>query len=175
MKAVEKQLWSAGQVVSLREFFGLSAKTVVMYGFSDHFCKQLESIGKSFSKDKALPDWNKPSQYARKDNDNLKRQCFHSIYTAASRAELALIIVDTTVETKSCFLGRIVECSGRAAAAAAAAAPAAVQKSTPPEWFERAFKDFSNNLIDNARAILSDEIKMGYNDPNNLDHKNLKI
>ena len=149
------QRWPAGQVVTLSEFAGLSRETIVMDGFGDYFQQDLGEIGKLFV-DEPLPAWDKQCAFSRKGINYAQRTCLQSIYTAASRAMVALYIVDS----RPGFLRQIVANSCRDAPVAAVSATA-TQISTPQDWFERARKDLKSGLNGQAQAILSDKAKMG--------------
>jgi hypothetical protein len=149
------QLWPEHLIVSLGEFAGLSGDSIVMYGFDQYFHKELREIGALFGEGN-LPSWDTQSACSRKGIDHAQRTCLQSIYTAASRAMISLYIIDN----QHGFLRKIVANSCKDSPITAISG-ADFRLSTPEDWFERACTDFSNHLIDNAHAILSDKTKMG--------------
>jgi hypothetical protein len=149
------QLWPKDLIVTLGEFAGLSGSSIVMYGFDQHFHKELREIGALFGEG-TLPSWDTQCAVSRKGIDYAQRTCLQSIYTAASRAMISLYIIDN----QHSFLRQIVANSCLDAPIAGISS-ADSRLSRPEDWFERACRDFSNHLIDNARAILLDKTKMG--------------
>lgn len=159
--------WPKNQIVTLGEFVGLSAETLVMYGFTAHLKQELDFIHRKFSQE-ALPSFDSAPAYARKSKGmgaelpNL-RTCFQSLYTAASRAVTELIIVEETGEPHILFkriCSQSVSVSDGPSASAASASnvivPSAVleKKSTLEQWFLRAQDDFNRGLELQAKATL---------------------
>ena len=175
-RAEAQSLWPPEQIVTLSEFAGMSASTVVMFGFSEYFKKTLDSIVKMLSSDSTLLSWQTPQPYARKaKGSNLDltalRTCFQSIYTAASRAIDVLMVVEPdsrphelfqimfeATKKKSASLSVEVSCAN--IEECNTAMPVA-QKSTQAQWFERAKKDAVEGLIDQAKAIFLREQTWG--------------
>ena len=89
------ELWPTSQVVTLSEFQGMAADTIVMYGFSDYYDRQMTHINSTTD---ILPDWNAASSYARKSKGVWEalseRECLQALYTAASRAIHTLIMIE---------------------------------------------------------------------------------
>ncbi len=158
-------LWPAHQIVTLSEFAGMSATTVVMFGFSAYFKETLDKIQQAFPTDEALPSGEAAQTYARRSKGlglalPVLRAAFQSLYTAASRAVDELVIIEPEGRPHR-LLQRMQTLQitrpqpAAAAAAAVASEPTAVEKkSTPEECFERAKEDFKRGLETQAKAIL---------------------
>lgn len=160
-----EKYWSKGQIVTLAEFTGMSAKILVMFGFSTRFKSTLDHIFRQLTegaKDMPLA-WETSPAFARKakgqgDGVTIQRACLQSFYTAASRAIETLIIVEPTGSPHplcQAIYSQSTIARTDAKVGDHASAPTEIDKSsTPAQWFERAERDFKAGLKEQAIAIL---------------------
>jgi hypothetical protein len=93
-RAAAELLWSKRQIVTLVEFIGLSARTVVMHGFSAYYKRDLDAIHVE-AKELPRERFSSLSVFSRLSKGReapLLRACLQALYTAASRAEMKLVL-----------------------------------------------------------------------------------
>ena len=148
--------WNEGQVVTLKEFAGLSAKKLVMFGFSEHFQESLKVIHDDFPDPRSFPKWDEPQPFSRRSRtiDAGMRMCFQSIFTAASRAIDELILVEMPGKKHHPLFLVMME---HAEIFESLKPSETAIPSSPKEWFDRAENDFKRGLVDNAKKVFQDE------------------
>lgn len=157
-RVAAERLWPKHQIVTLNEFQGMSATTLVMFGFSAHYQKILKVIQGLLNEQDALPSWEASQSYARKSKDKgfdvpQLRDCLQAIYTASSRAVDELILIEEHGSPHALF-DQIYRHTVTAANSASAESESVKKNSSTEEWFVRAEDDFKNGLKEQALAIL---------------------
>ncbi len=162
-RAEAENLWPTHQIVTRSEFQGVSAETIVMFGFSRWYKEVLNEIEMAL---KSVPDSDLDSlqPYARKskgeENALNKRVIFQALYTSASRAEKELFILESSDNKVHPFFSRMLPKVIQEIAAEPLEMPKS-KSSTPEEWFARAEQDYINGLRTQALQIFSQEALWG--------------
>lgn len=177
MRAQAELRWAKEQIVTLREFSGMSANTLVMFLFSTRWLRELNDIAKACDASSSFV-LEEDQSYARKskglgEKAVLWRECVQSLYMAASRAANRLIIVEEgrphrllqfmDEAAKRSFLGTESSSSSCYAAPGEGTCALGAKEafSTPADWFQKAREDYKRGLKQQAIDNLCNEKRWG--------------
>jgi hypothetical protein len=144
-------LWQDKQLFTLDEFQGLSAQTILLYGFSSCYSSDLTEL-KTKLKITGVPSLENPKAFSKhKDAENSSlslRECIQALYTGAARAEQQLLIMTLSDQDE---LSSLVQLMLQATPTAQPAIK--IEESTAEQWAKQAELYEQKGQLRQAQAI----------------------